>query len=269
MSFKRIIHDGILFILSDDELFGINTVSDDVRDVYIPHVFPSGAVINSIGSCFCSQKWGSYGKITIDDNISDIKKSAFGNSSVKEVVWSASCLEIPERCFDSSDIVKLSNIDNVVDVGRKAFVNSKICSIKWPKNCDSIPVGCFHDSGLKAISNLDHVAHIGEFAFRGTSISNFSCPPKLSAIPAHCFAESGLRKITNIEHIISIGSYAFTNSNLRELDLSKVASVTLEPLSLYGIDIPIIPSYYTSEDELSVAIRGRGVLTPPTFSCSF
>lgn len=164
-------YNGVDFKIVDNKLVRMEHKGKKRVDVFIPHKFPTGEVITSIGSGFCGFKCGSYNKIVVDDNISVIDEGAFKRSAVNEVVWPASCCCIPRNCFNDSDIRKLSNIEHITSIGERAFMWSRIPFISWPQNCTVIPEACFCKSSLEEIVGLGVVERIDNLAFARTSLS--------------------------------------------------------------------------------------------------
>ena len=116
--------NGIKYRLdSDGCLLGITNTSVFRKDAIIPKVFPNGKEVKLIDTKY--QCAGPFAKIIISDDISTIWEGAFAVADVKEVVWSASCPVIPERCFSCSRIQNLSNIEQVTTIGVSAFAHAK------------------------------------------------------------------------------------------------------------------------------------------------
>lgn len=158
---KNIVYNDVSFTIEGDKLREINHKGKAI-DVFIPHKFPSGDVINTIANGYC---FGKYNRIVIDDDISEIEGFSFSNSFITEVVWPASCDFIPEGCFAESTIKKVSNIEHVTSIGDSAFYWSYLDSFSWPHNCAAIPKRCFAKSTLKTITGLNVVQEIRELAF--------------------------------------------------------------------------------------------------------
>lgn len=247
---KSIIYNRMKFVLDGDLLVEIINPFTDRRDVFIPHQFPSGEEINDIGNNFIRGAKEGLHKVTIDNRISMIYPFAFQDANVDEVVWPASCLEIPQGCFECSSVCKVSNIDNVVRIKDAAFHRSDIKSIVWPSKCKVIPRACFSLSKLESISNIEHVAFIEMDAFSGSSIVEFEWPSECKRIPSCCFHRSHLKKITNLSGVTFIGRCAFNDTYLSEpIDLSESCCILAEPCAFGGLDErSVILPYYMGLD---------------------
>lgn len=106
---------------SEGEVVFLNNFGPAV-DVTIPAVLPDGNEVTAISSNFCK---GQFNKITIENDISNVRAQAFCNAHVKEIVWPLSCHEIPELCFWGSDICSVSNTEGVRSIRNKAFCNAR------------------------------------------------------------------------------------------------------------------------------------------------
>ena len=131
-------------------------------DVVIPKVFPDGFVVKSISSYSCV---GNFRKVTISDEICDIRCGAFGDAKIEEICWSAGCTTIPDQCFERSTLRKITNVANISEIGEYAFSQT---------NLEEIDL-----SGSKIMT-------IAEFAF-------FNCP-KSSVIMPYYFSEEDKAK---------------------------------------------------------------------------
>lgn len=90
----------------------------DRVDVNIPSVLPDGTQIKAIDTEFCC---GLFGRVTISDDIAEIRKEAFGHAKVHEVVWPAACTKVPELCFFMSGVRKIHNLNRIIDIEDYAF----------------------------------------------------------------------------------------------------------------------------------------------------
>lgn len=136
---------------SDGCLLGITNTSVFRKDVIIPKVFPNGKEVKLIDTEH--QCVGPFAKIIISDDISTVWEGAFAVADVKEVVWSASCPVIPERCFSCSRIQNLSNIEQVTTIGSAAFLHAKCLKhLDLSKTTvHSLEKSCFRGLSPKAI----------------------------------------------------------------------------------------------------------------------
>ena len=164
----RYTYNDVDFSIDEDgELCSLFDNQADVRDVFIPSKLYIGdkiIPITSIGSGVCRC---AFSKVTISDEIKDVKPQAFSHSYIDEVVWPKGCKTIPHMCFAFSNVGKVYNIDNVVRIGERAFQESSIRAINWPSACKTIPFACFSDSFLTNIINADQVNKVDECAFSG------------------------------------------------------------------------------------------------------
>ena len=90
----------------------------DRVDVNIPSVLPDGTRIKAIDTEFC---WGLFGTVTISNDITEIRREAFGYAKVHEVVWQAACTKVPELCFFMSGVRKIHNLNEITDIEDYAF----------------------------------------------------------------------------------------------------------------------------------------------------
>lgn len=163
----------------------------------IPHEFPNGDAIDSIGE-FCLEETDIIENLVISEGIRDISRAAFYHSTVDSVFWPSSCTVIPQSCFEGCSIQTIVNIDNVVAIEKCAFAYSRIKKIKWPSKCPIVSDACFKNSKLEIISNTDCITGIRKEAFAGNYFLkqlDLSKSP-ISEIGEHAFLNVRLSRIS-------------------------------------------------------------------------
>lgn len=245
---KTIIKDGVKYTvdMTNNYLHMMENVGE-LCDAFIPHVLEPGVIIDTIDGEFCR---GRFGKITISDEISNIRPYAFYGAVIEEIVWPASHTSIPLECFQESTLGTVSNIDNVTHIGTSAFAGCAIKKLVWPSKCFEIPQKCFINGRVSDLTNVGHVSSIGDEAFAGCSICRFDWPEGCEDVPTKCFEGSTIEIFKGAEHIERIGSEAFAYTyHLRELDLthSKITSIGARAFAQVERSAVSLP-YYVSED---------------------
>lgn len=155
-------YKGVIFEISSGLLMGIYNPFPFKKDITIPSALPNGPAISALGPQFVR---GGFKTITISDGITKIHDEAFGDSVVKEVIWTVGCSVIPKFCFAGSEITKITNINHVASIGEFAFCGSNLKEIVWPDDIRIIPTGCFSGSKLESISNIQGVTIIEDEGF--------------------------------------------------------------------------------------------------------
>lgn len=247
---KTIIKDGVKFTIdtTNNYLYEMENMDRcEVCDVFIPHVLEPGVVIDAIDSDFCR---GGFRKVTISDEIPDIRPYAFYEAVIGEIVWPASHTSIPLECFQESTLGTVSNIDTVTHIGTSAFAGCAIKKLVWPSKCFEIPQKCFINGRVSDLTNVGHVSSIGDEAFAGCTIRRFDWPEGCKDVSTKCFEGSNIEIFKGAEHIESIGSEAFAYTcHLQELDLthSKITSIGARAFARVKRSVVSLP-YYVSED---------------------
>ena len=247
---KTIEYKGIEFKIDPDEgkLYGVFGPEMERKDVYIPATFPCGTKIKTIcTNCFGGER---FAKVVIDDNIHNIENLAFFKLNAEEVVWPASCKEIPFECFASCKASSILNIDNVEIIGNGAFKDCSIDKIKWPTKCKQIPRLCFCRSDIRSIENMEHITSINAWAFYEAKIKNLNWPRNCRTIPDCCFKNSNIETLSGVDNIEIISSGAFYEANnLKQLDLSSLQIVSIGKYAFGGLETSAVTlPYYVTPD---------------------
>lgn len=250
---KNINYQGVTFKIDDKHQLSklyIRAGQKEPTEVFIPRYLPTGDRIDYLTYEFCDVKAE---KIIIDDDI-QVKKHAFFQSEVKEVVWPKGCTEIPDYCFLNSYVERVTNIQDVTKIGAGAFYGSCVEEITWPSGCSTIPQACFRSTNLRKITNIDHVTVIKASAFDHCKLESFVWPSNCPIVPVQCFEENPLKSISNMENVTTIRHSAFCMPSAYGLgfsvDLSKTLITQIEKGAfLYCKPENIIMPYYLPDDD--------------------
>lgn len=207
---KRIEQNGVMFYVEDSTLTRIVYTNDcdDYINLTIPHEFSDGTTIDSI---YLEEFSGSFGKVVISDGIKKIGDSSFMGSSIFELMWPASCPEIPEYCFYNSEIETVTGIENVTVLKEGAFCQSSLAEIKGEfASLKEIGPYAFQGSNLKTFE-IPESCSLGSWAFRSCELlTSVKLPSTCCEVPDYCFSEC--QRLTNIEvpdTVSKIGDNAF------------------------------------------------------------
>lgn len=243
MDYVCVNYNGWKFVIdSCHSLWEVHNCDNKSNDVYIPHKFPTGEIIDIISPY--TFRDGEFGTITISDGVRIICDLAFSAVTAEEIVWPSSCTVIGRRAFKRCKVSKISNIDHVNQIGEGAFECSKINSLVWPSACLTIPKNCFYQAEIPEVSNIDCVRTIEECAFEEFK-SDCLCWPKLCGIiPRKCFARSALKEIRNLSSVNKVENLAFYKvQTLKSLDFSCSIHLDTEKNS-FSKDLLVLLPYY-------------------------
>jgi hypothetical protein len=155
---------------------------------------------------------GSFGKVTLGDNIEVIEPYTFMYSTIDEVVLSDKMEVVPDQAFQLTGVKKLTIGSSVKRIGKQAFAFCKLSEVisKSPAfeadeeaffNCGSVDqgewLGCVTKLGAQAFAmakfketpNFTNLVEIGSQAFASCTFEKeeFAIPPKLKSISPDAF----------------------------------------------------------------------------------
>lgn len=164
----------------------------------------------------------------IPDSVETIDNGAFQYSGIITCKWNSKCSVLPENCFESSKLEKITNLDNCVEIGKYAFSESNIEEFFWPTKATKIQYDTFGNcEKLKSIYGIENVEEIESAAFLGTGLSSFTWPEKCHVIPSKCFSYCTKLKeiiISRNTGSIEINNRAFFQTKVKSIDLSSLLS---------------------------------------------
>lgn len=277
--------EGVIFHVDGNKLIKLEARKNQIKEIIVPHEFPFDypkRIIDSIRDCKISKPFflkdfnKSVNRIVLSDGITQVDEKAFYQTHFKEVVWPATCCEIPKDCFADSDLKTISGIDNVSSIGEHAFAYSKLRSIEISKNVSEIKLGAFQNTPLSNIVFKGEIKKIGAYAFNHVFLDDIIIPDSCSEIgngafayceclesvtwpascrvvPSECFV--GCRKLRQLlpgfKDIFSISFMAFSDTpRLTNIDLSDTIVNYIGP-GAFGGKNPnaVLAPYFVSDEQ--------------------
>lgn len=157
-----------------------------------------------------------FSNIVLENNITEIKSSAFVSSDVVSIVIPESVESIGSSAFEGCR--KLTSIElgsNITSLGYSVFEEcTSLQSVKLNANITSIPGSTFYKcSSLSNVEIGSPITEIGESAFRDcTSLTKFDVPSGVTTIGLRAFAmDVNLTDVTLPSSLTKIDREAFSN----------------------------------------------------------
>lgn len=232
--------------------------------------------------------------LTIPDDVKIIRKQAFEDVYVQEVILPAGIESIEDEAFRHSTLKKI-DLTNVKVMGNNVFESSglrevtyskyltyvpemcfkrtKLAEFKVPKQVKILENSCFENTNLKTI-DLSGITDLGvRIFFECFNLREIILPETITEIPHDfCYKCQCLEKI-NLSHVKVIGACAFSGcSKLDAGSLSaKMGKYAFEGTAVRHLEIEDISKVddgaYGSCDKLeSVTISGNGIIPIGLFS---
>lgn len=164
--------------------------------------------------------------LVIDDAFDYVYENALSHlDGLIKVKWPRNCIKIPNNCFSfCKGLTDVTNIDNVYKIGNYAFMRTNIKKISFPKFCSKIPYRCFAE--CESLESFKWNKQIPSSVFDDSPAENEdNC-----LISEESFIDcKNLTKVTLSGQIslLEIEEFAFHNTNIKNLDLSKILSIKM------------------------------------------
>lgn len=165
--------------------------------------------------------------VKMPNSIHTIGKQAFGNCSVKYIVFSSNLAKIEDEafvyCWGPTELIIP---DNVTYIGEGAFMGcANLTNIHWPEKTTKILPGTFAwCTALQTAPIPKETSEIGEETFRGcSSLKNIAIPSNIVAIGTRAFSDcSSIQELQIPGTVKVVGEYAFSDcTNLSEITLEE------------------------------------------------
>lgn len=142
--------------------------------------------------------------LTIPDDVKIIRKQAFEDVYVQEVILPAGIESIEDEAFRHSTLKKI-DLTNVKVMGNNVF----------------------ESSGLREVTYSKYLTYVPEMCFKNTKLSKFDIPKQVTDLKPYCLANTNLEKI-DLSGITSLDEGVFSDCyGIKEIILPK--SITKIP----------------------------------------
>ena len=175
--------------------------------------------------------WGAYG-VTITDDVTSIKESAFNNcSSLRNVNIPNTVTEIGSNCFKNcTSLISVTMPNGIEAIQESTFEGcSSLANITIPNSITNFGIKSFKNcSSLHEITIPDGITTIQESTFEGcSSLSNITIPEGVTEIGLNSFKDcSSLSAIEIPENVTTIAEGAFYNcSSINEITIPNGVTV--------------------------------------------
>jgi hypothetical protein len=134
-------------------------------------------------------------------------------SNLKNVVIPESLVEIGEKAFRETSIVKLNLPDSLEKIGDYAFADCyKLEEINFPSNLKTIGNYAFYNTKLNKVELSDNVVSIEKSAFENcTYLNTLKLSENLKIIGGEAFRNTNINEVIIPNKVEEIGEFAFYN----------------------------------------------------------
>ena len=237
------VHEYLAMELEDGEYVVTGLVAGATQtDIIIPSEIDGIPVTKIADGAFDGNNKYRLKSVVLGDNITEIGKRAFYNTSVE-----------------------IKNLpDSIKVIGEGAFCDATIKTNKLPSSLVSIGDNAFDSTEAKFSSLPQSVKEIGRLAFCFCTFDEVAVPKEMTKVPDYAFSQCKVKKLTLHDNITRIGNQAFDT-----LDLGENVNINLpKKLTFIGFNGIFgnyggftiegkVPKYYSEIPEHYFELRGE------------